>query len=97
MAGLVIFSIFTQFFAERFRFEDVVTHRDQCPLRLTGDRFGIARFLFKTDHFAVFIHFNHPELRGLADRHTQCRNGQLRFHTAMKIEHLANIHLVDMV
>ncbi len=65
--------------------KDVIPHRNQCFIWTSRYRLRLLRLFFKSNHFPIFINFNHTKLRSFFQWHTQSRNGKFSFHTLMKI------------
>ena len=77
--------------------EDVIPHGCERHVLVVRQRRGIFRFFLESNDPPVLIHLNDAELAGFRDRDGNRRNGRDRVVAHVEIDHLADIHLVDMV
>jgi hypothetical protein len=57
----------------------------------------VAGFLLEAGHAAVVVHFQHAEAARVAQRHLDRAHRQHRTPRDVDVEHLAVVHLVDVV
>src|SRR5262245_44742385 len=91
------FGVFPQSADHRLGIKQVIAHGDQCILRLAGNRFGLAWFLLEADDTPVSVDFYDPKLICIFDSYRQCRNGHIGTFFLMLVNHLTDVHPVDMV
>src|SRR5262245_18993555 len=81
----------------RVGIKQVVTHGDQSRLRFVGNRLGLAWFLLEADDTPIGVDLDYPKLSCLFDSYRQCRNGYIGAFFLMLVNHLTDVHPVDMV
>ena len=77
--------------------ENIIAHGSKRHILVVRQRSRFFRLLLKTDDPPVLVHLNDTELAGLTDRDRDRRNGGNGVVAAVEIDHLADIHLIDMV
>src|SRR5579864_2326368 len=65
--------------------------------RIAGQRLGLRWFLREFYDAISVVDGHHPEGRSALDRHLQASDGDIRMSRRVKREHLAVVHLVDLV
>lgn len=84
---------------QRVRVGDVVAHRSEERIRVVGQAFGRRRLLLEfADHVGVVrVNVDHAELVGLLKRLADACHGELRTRFDVLLDHLAEVHAVDVV
>src|SRR5262252_911594 len=81
----------------RVGIKQVVAHGDQSILRFVGNRLGLAWLLLEADDTPIGVDLDYPKLSCLRDSYRQCRNGDIGAFFLMLVNHLTDVHPVDMV
>src|SRR5215468_9165249 len=81
----------------RVGIKQVVAHGDQSILRFVGNRLGLAWLLLEADDTPIGVDLDYPKLSCLCDSYRQCRNGDIGAFFLMLVNHLTDVHPVDMV
>lgn len=77
--------------------EEVVAHGGQGQVGLAGDRLGAPGFLGEPGDAAILVHRQHPEGRGLGQGHRPGGHRDVRLLDLMVVDHLPDVHPVDVV
>ncbi len=77
--------------------EHVDSHRSQAVRWIVGHRRGLPWLLLKPDHLVVRIDLHDAEAGRFAQRHGNAADGEVRAALQVQTEHVAVIHLVDVV
>ena len=78
-------------------FEDVNAHRRKAMRVVAGHRLGNRRFFLESDDAFFVVDLHHAEFFRFVDAHFQRGDRQVGVVRLMKIDHLAVVHLVDVV
>ena len=77
--------------------EDVVAHAREAPARMARHFFGVLGLFLESDHAVVLVHLDDAELARVLDGDGDCRNRKECCATQVEVNHLVDIHLVDVV
>src|SRR5262249_11247310 len=77
--------------------EDVDAHRRQAHLRVVRHRPRLARLLLEADHAVLRVHLHDAEVLAVLERHGQAADGQVQAAVDVRPDHVAVVHLVDVV
>lgn len=89
--------IVVQFLEQGAGGKDVVAHRGVNPGRISRDGGRVRVFLMETDDPAVRRGFDYPKFTGIPFFHRDGRNRHLGALPFMKLDHVPNVHPVDVV
>ena len=79
------------------RIENVIAHGGERHVLVVRERRGIFRFLLESDDAPVLVDLDDAELARFADRNRNCGDRCNGVVAAVEIDHLADVHLVDVV
>ena len=77
--------------------KDVVAHAGQAVAGVAGHFLGVLGLFLETDHAVVRIYLDNAEFRGFGHGHGDSGNGQKGCTAQVEIDHLIDVHLVDVV
>ena len=77
--------------------KDVVAHAGEAVAGVAGHFFRVLGLFLETDHSVVRIHLDNAEFRSFGHGHRDSCNGQKGGATQVEIDHLVDVHLVDVV
>ena len=76
---------------------EVVTHAGEAPTRTVRHLLRFLRLFFETDHAVVRVNFDNTEFASFFDRHRDGRNREEGCTAQVEINHLVDVHLVNVV
>src|SRR6185437_6861560 len=97
MMTVGFFSVFQQRLAQNLRIEKIVAHRREAASRRTRHRLRMYGFFLEAHHAQSRIDLEYAEFVGLLDRDWQGGDGDCRLAIAMELDHLRDIHPIDMI
>src|SRR3569833_2176493 len=99
MAEIVLRPVmrFFQCFDQRFGTEQIIAHRREAARRIIGHACRALRFFLKFAHASVGVCLDDPETGALRNGHRQCRDRDVGVGLTMELDHLADIHAVDVI
>ena len=77
--------------------EEVVAHAREAPSRVAGHFLGVLGLFLETDHSVVCIDLDDAEFGSFGNRHWDSGNGQEGRTGEVEINHLVDVHLVNVV
>ena len=77
--------------------EDVIPHRTQRHRRIARHRGWHFGFFLEAGDAPLVVDLKDAKFRGLGNRHRNGSNADVSFSFAVKVDHLLNVHLENMV
>ena len=77
--------------------KDVVAHAGEAVARIAWHFLGVLGLFLEADHASVLVDFDDAEFAGFRDGNGNGRDGEERRPAQVEINHLVDVHLVDVV
>ena len=77
--------------------KDVVAHAGEAVARIARHFLGVLGLFLEADHASVLVDFDDAEFAGFRDGDGNGRDGEERRPAQVEINHLVDVHLVDVV
>ena len=99
MAGVGVLRVFVQRLQQHIGIEDVDPHGGADHGGIEARALGVAvlRLLLEAHDAVVLVDLGHAEARGFLRRHLDGGDGDVGLVRAVPVQHLAVVHLVDVV
>ena len=95
--GSAVFGTLQEFAHQELARKDIVAHAGEAVAGIAGHFLRILRLFFETDHAIVGVHFDNAEFARLGNRHRNSGNREQSCTGKVEINHLVDVHLIDMV
>ncbi len=97
VAALLEVLVLPQLPQEQVGAEDVVSHRREAHVLVARHRRRVLHLLVERDDAPALAHLEDAEVARLGAGHRDGRDGRIGLQLLVKEEHLAHVHLVDVV
>ena len=95
--AVLLLPVHSQFVQQQLGGKKIVAHGRIYAIGIARHGRGVGLLLVKPANQPVFARFEHPEFGGLLLLHRNRRHRHLRAAVDVELDHLADVHSIDMV